>query len=274
MVRTLQGGRHANLGIPSTLSQRSGPADPPEVPIWHHSDMERGVTGTCVLVVEDEAGIREVLAELLRRDGFAPHTCATGAAAVPAVAAMAPEVVLLDLGLPDVNGFDLLRSIRSRTDAAIIVLSGRASESDRVLALELGADDYVVKPFLTRELVARIRAHLRRAAARVDRFAGPLAVGDVEIDPLSREVTVAGEPVSLTAREFDLLHFLASSPRQVFSRDQILEHAWGSSIVWQQDATVTEHVHRLRQKVGADRIVTVRGVGYRFEPRVPAHVAE
>jgi DNA-binding response OmpR family regulator len=274
MVRTLLGGRHANLGIASTLSQRSRPADPLEAPIWHHSDMERAVTGACVLVVDDEPAIREVLAELLRRDGFAPHTCATGAAAVPAVSAMAPEVVLLDLGLPDVNGFDLLRSIRSRTEAAIIVLSGRGSESDRVLALELGADDYVVKPFLTRELVARIRAHLRRAAARVDRFAGPLVVGDMEIDPLSREVTVAGEPVSLTAREFDLLHFLASSPRQVFSRDQILEHAWGSSIVWQQDATVTEHVHRLRQKVGAERIVTVRSVGYRFEPLVPAHVAE
>jgi two-component system phosphate regulon response regulator PhoB len=236
--------------------------------------MEAGVNGTRVLVVEDEAGIREVLATLLRRDGFDPHTCATGADAVPALGALSPEVVLLDLGLPDVNGFDLLRTIRSRSEATVIVLSGRASESDRVLALELGADDYVVKPFLTRELVARIRAHLRRAAPTVDRFAGPLREGDLQIDPRSREVTVAGQPVTLTAREFDLLLFLASSPRQVFTRDQILEQAWGSSVVWQQDATVTEHVHRVRQKIGADRIVTVRSVGYRFEPRVPAHVAE
>ncbi len=232
------------------------------------------MNGACVLIVEDEPAIREVLATLLARDGFTTHSCATGADALPALDAMAPEVVLLDLGLPDVNGFDLLRAIRARTGATVIVLSGRASESDRVSALELGADDYVVKPFLTRELVARIRAHLRRSTAPLDRPDRPLVVGDLEIDRRSREVTVAGRPVSLTAREFDLLHFLAASPRQVFSRDQILEHAWGSSVVWQQDATVTEHVHRLRQKVGADRIVTVRSVGYRFEPLVPAHVAE
>jgi DNA-binding response OmpR family regulator len=195
--------------------------------IRHHLDMERAMSDVCVLVVEDEVAIRDVLETLLRRDGFDPHTCATGAQALPALDALSPAVVLLDLGLPDVNGFDLLRTIRSRSEATVIVLSGRASESDRVLALELGADDYVVKPFLTRELVARIRAHRRRAAAPIDRLSGPLAVGDLQIDLRSREVTVAGEPVSLTAREFDLLHFLASSPRQVFSRDQILEHAWG-----------------------------------------------
>ena len=237
--------------------------------------MGQAGTGACVLVVEDEAAIRDVLSRLLDRDGFAPRTCATGAEALSLLDVAGPEVVLLDLGLPDVNGFDLLRTIRSRSDAAVIVLSGRASESDRVLALELGADDYVVKPFLTRELVARIRAHLRRAAPTpADRPDAGLVVGDVRIDARTREVTVAGEAVALTAREFDLLHFLASSPRQVFSREQILEHAWGSSVAWQQDATVTEHVHRLRQKVGADRIATVRSVGYRFEPLVPSHVAE
>ena len=239
--------------------------------------MGQAVTGACVLVVEDEVAIRDVLSRLLDRDGFAPRACATGAEALSLLDVAGPEVVLLDLGLPDVNGFDLLRTIRSRSDAAVIVLSGRASESDRVLALELGADDYVVKPFLTRELVARIRAHLRRAApapAPADPPDGGLVVGDLRIDPRTREVTVAGEAVTLTAREFDLLHFLASSPRQVFSREQILEHAWGSSVAWQQDATVTEHVPRLRQKVGADRIATVRSVGYRFEPLVPSHVAE
>ena len=228
-----------------------------------------------VLIVEDDADIRDVLARLLDRDGFEPHACATGADAVASLGAVDPEVVLLDLGLPDIDGFDLLRTIRSRSDATVIVLSGWASESDRVLALELGADDYVVKPFLTRELVARIRAHRRRATATTaDRSDGLLVEGDLQIDQRTREVTVAGEAVDLTAREFDLLHFLASSPRQVFSRDQILEHAWGSSVVWQQDATVTEHVHRLRQKVGAEHIATVRSVGYRFEPQVAAHVAE
>jgi len=239
--------------------------------------MAQAGTGACVLVVEDEVAIRDVLSRLLDRDGFAPRTCATGAEALALLDAAGPEVVLLDLGLPDVNGFDLLRTIRSRSDASVIVLSGWASESDRVLALELGADDYVVKPFLARELVARIRAHLRRAApgpAPAEQPDGGVVVGDVRIDPRTREVSVAGEAVTLTAREFDLLHFLASSPRQVFSREQILEHAWGSSVEWQQDATVTEHVHRLRQKVGADRIATVRSVGYRFEPRVAAHVAE
>lgn len=234
--------------------------------------MDRAVTSPgCVVVVEDDAGIREVLSELLRREGFTVHACAAGAPVLPTVAAVEPDVVLLDLGLPDVNGFDLLRALRDVSAVTVIVLSGLGAESDRVLALELGADDYVVKPFLTRELVARIRAHRRRAAGR----GGPadeLVVGDVRIDLATREVVVAGQPVDLTAREFDLLAFLAGSPRRVFSRGQLLGQVWGSSADWQGEATVTEHVHRLRQKVGAGRITTVRGVGYRFEPpvRVPA----
>lgn len=239
--------------------------------------MDRAVTSPgCVVVVEDDPSIREVLGELLRREGFTVHACAEGAPVLPTVAAVEPDIVLLDLGLPDVNGFDLLRALRDVSAVTVIVLSGLGSESDRVLALELGADDYVVKPFLTRELVARIRAHRRRAAGR-DARSDELVVGDVRIDLATREVEVAGEPAALTAREFDLLAFLADSPRRVFSRNQLLGQVWGSSGDWQGEATVTEHVHRLRQKVGADRIVTVRGVGYRFEPgtRVPmADVAE
>jgi DNA-binding response OmpR family regulator len=223
-----------------------------------------GAAGT-VLVVEDDASIRDVLCELLGRDGFAVHACAHGAPVLATLGAVAPDVVLLDLGLPDVNGFDLLRDVRARSAVTVIVLSGLASESDRVLALELGADDYVVKPFLTRELVARIRAHRRRAGGRAE-VGDRLVAGDVQIDRSSREVEVAGEPVSLTAREFDLLAFLAAAPRRVFSREQLLAQVWGSSGEWQHEATVTEHVHRLRQKLGSACIATVRGVGYRFEP--------
>jgi len=243
--------------------------------MWHDPGMGQAPDPGTVVLVEDDTAIRDALCQLLARDGYQVHACATGAALLPAVAAVGPDVVLLDLGLPDVNGFDLLRALRGVSDVTVIVLSGYASESDRVLALELGADDYVVKPFLARELVARIRAHRRRAAASVEVAADVVVSGDVNVDLATREVSVAGVPVDLTAREFDLLAHLAASPRRVFSRDQLLAAVWGSSGDWQQEATVTEHVHRLRQKVGAARIATVRGVGYRFEPvDAPAHVAE
>ncbi|HEX4901778.1 MAG TPA: response regulator transcription factor [Acidimicrobiales bacterium] len=228
--------------------------------------MAQAVHPGSLVVVDDDAAIRDALCELLRRDGYDVHACATGASVLPAVAAVDPDVVLLDLGLPDVNGFDLLRALRDVSAVTVIVLSGYASESDRVLALELGADDYVVKPFLARELVARIRAHRRRAVASVDAVSDAVVAGDVHVDLGTRDVVVQGVRVELTAREFDLLAHLASSPRRVFSRAQLLEAVWGSSGDWQQEATVTEHVHRLRQKLGAERIATVRGVGYRFEP--------
>jgi len=235
--------------------------------MWHDLGMKRVVTSPgCVVVVEDDPSIREVLCELLRREGFTVHACAAGAPLLPTVAAVSPDVVLLDLGLPDVNGFDLLRALRDVSAVTVIVLSGLGAESDRVLALELGADDYVVKPFLNRELVARIRAHRRRDAGR-DQQADVVHSGDVRIDLATREVSVDGTPVALTAREFELLAFLAGAPRRVFTRDQLLGQVWGSSGDWQGEATVTEHVHRLRQKVGSERIATVRGVGYRFEPR-------
>jgi len=228
-----------------------------------------------VVVVEDDAAIRDALCELLRRDGFEVRACPDGASLLPTVAAVDPDVVLLDLGLPDVNGFDLLRALRDVSAVTVIVLSGYASESDRVLALELGADDYVVKPFLARELIARIRAHRRRAAERHGPAGDVVSVGDLRLDLASRDVTVAGVPVALTAREFDLLAHLASAPRRVFSREQLLAAVWASSPEWQQEATVTEHVHRLRQKLGGGRIATVRGVGYRLEPLAAAvHVAE
>jgi two-component system phosphate regulon response regulator PhoB len=220
-----------------------------------------------VLVVDDDHSVRRVLTELFRRDGLEVRGAQTGAEALASLADFTPDVVVLDLGLPDVNGFDLLRSIRDRHEVPVVVLSGRADESDRVLALELGADDYVVKPFLNRELVARVRVRLRRPPAPATPREG---LGDtgLHVDPVSREVLLDGVVVGLTAREFDLLHHLVSSPRQVFSRAQLLDSVWSSSPEWQTENTVTEHVHRLRQKVGGERIVTVRGVGYRFEPAV------
>jgi DNA-binding response OmpR family regulator len=236
--------------------------------LQHRSDH-----GSRVLIVEDDPSIQYALRELLHRDGFQVESSAEGAGVPGLLRDFEPHLVLLDLGLPDVNGFDLLRAVRHDHEVPIIVLSGREAESDRVLALELGADDYVVKPFLNRELVARIRVRLRRPKGSRDDQAG-IGDDDLRIDSMSREVTLRGQPVLLTAKEFDLLHQMASAPRRVFSRQQLLAAVWDSSDEWQSDSTVTEHVHRLRQKVGADRIVTVRSVGYRFEPLVAAHVAE
>lgn len=217
------------------------------------------------LVVEDDADLLRIVNELLTRDGIDVMGVRTGADALDAVSTEEPDVVLLDLGLPDSNGFDLLRELRSRHHVPILVLSARADEADRVLALELGADDYVVKPFLSRELVARVRVRLRRPPAHTP-ASEALGTQGLQLDPVSREVAVDGEMVVLTAKEFDLLHFLMDSPRQVFSRAQLLDAVWQSSSEWQNQNTVTEHVHRLRQKVGSRRITTVRGVGYRFDP--------
>ena len=217
-----------------------------------------------ILVVEDDESLRRVLGVLLGREGFDVVEAASGREALALIDADEPALVILDLGLPDMSGIDVLCDLRLRTQVPVIVLSGREAEADRVLALEMGADDYVVKPFLNREMVARVRVRLRRPPSASE-SAEPALCG-LAIDARTREVRVGGEPVALTAREFDLLAFLAASPRQVFSREQVLEAVWNSSGDWQTDATVTEHIRRLRQKVGPDFIATVRGVGYRFEP--------
>ncbi len=228
-----------------------------------------------VLVVDDEEDMRFALRLLLEADGFVVREEGTAAGLRDRLAEEVPDLVILDLGLPDGSGHEALSALRSaHVELPVLVLSGRSEESERVLALELGADDYVVKPFLNRELVARVKARLRRPTA------GPAAddaLGDdgLRIDVAAREVHLDGEPVPITTRELDLLAFLASSPRRVFSREELLEQVWGSSAEWQQAATVTEHVHRLRSKIGAQRIVTVRGAGYRFEPVVgSSEVAE
>ncbi len=238
----------------------------------HHLDVLEARPGTRaatptgrVLVVEDDRSLRRVLTELLGRDGHEVVTCGRGSEVAAAVADHDPDLVLLDLGLPDVSGLDLLRDLAAARP--VLVLSGRDGEADRVLALDLGAQDYVVKPFGNLELLARVRARLR-ASAPAGAATGPARVGDgdLAVDAGSREVRLQGVPVPLTAKEFDLLHALASAPRRVRTRHELLVAAWGPDADAHDEGAVTEHVHRLRQKVGAERIATVRGVGYRFDP--------
>ncbi|MGB0114043.1 MAG: response regulator transcription factor [Ilumatobacteraceae bacterium] len=227
---------------------------------------------TKVLVVDDEPTVREVVAGYLRRDGHEVAEAADGTTALELLQADPPDLIVLDMMLPGVHGLDILRHVRSTSEIPVIMLTARAEESDRVSGLELGADDYVVKPFSPRELAARVNGVLRRTSARQQATApGPIIHGGLTIEPLSREVTLDGTNIELTPKEFDVLLFLASSPRQVFSRAELLESVWQSSPEWQDPATVTVHVRRIRNKIEEDPehprwIATVWGVGYRFEP--------
>lgn len=227
------------------------------------------MAGERILVVDDEPTVREVVANYLTRDGYHVVAVGDGAEVAPAIASFGPDLIVLDVMLPSANGVDLLREIRAGSSVAVIMLTARVEEPDRVLGLELGADDYVTKPFSPRELVARVRSVLRRRDPRplpvsVLRFAG------LCIDTAAREVAVGGRTVALTPKEFDLLAFLAGHPRQVFSRAQLLAQVWDSAPEFQDPATVTVHVRRIRHKIEADPdqpcwISTVFGVGYRFE---------
>ena len=225
-----------------------------------------------VLVVDDEAAVRTLLRRLLTMQDFHVLEAEDGATALKLVHTEHPDIVLLDVSLPSQDGLEVLAEIRKDSDVPVILVTARGAESDRVVGLRMGADDYVVKPFSAAELSARIESVLRRARATSTAAGGSrLAFNNLTIDVETREVTVDGEIVITTAREFDLLAFLARSPRQVFSRQQLLEHVWDSSAEWQDAATVTEHIRRLRRKIEVDpdnpiRITTVRGVGYRFEP--------
>ena len=225
-------------------------------------------TPTKVLVIDDDPQLRTLVARLLVQEGYEAHVAADADEAIVSLESLSPDLVLLDVMLPRTDGIDLLADIRTRSSVPVIMLTGRGDEADRILGLRTGADDYVVKPFSPGELTARIESVLRRTAPAP---ATTLHFGDLVMDPITRDVTVRDEQVVLTAKEFDLLLFLASSPRQVFDRQQLLTHVWSSSREWQDPATVTEHVRRIRRKIELDPdhprwVRTVRGVGYRFEP--------
>jgi two-component system response regulator ResD len=223
-----------------------------------------------VLVVDDDPTVADVVVRYLERDGFVVEAVGDGTLALERALAELPALVVLDLMLPGLDGFEVCRRLRAVAPVPVIMLTARGEEEDRVLGLELGADDYLAKPFSPRELTARVKAVLRRATEPfVSPAAEPMSFDRLLIDPAAREVTVDGLPVTLTAREFDLLVFLARSPRHAFRREELLEHVWG--FTYGDTATVTVHIRRLREKIerrpSAPRhVVTVWGVGYRFDP--------
>ncbi len=224
-----------------------------------------------VLVVDDESTIRDVLVRYLRREGYATLEAGDGESARELLERQWPSLVVLDLMLPGLDGLALCRWIRDRSQLPVIMLTARGEEADRIVGLELGADDYVMKPFSPRELVARVRSVLRRSTA-VDEPAADerIRFGDVELDAGAREVRKGPQILKLTAREFDLLWFLARHPRRVFSRDQLMDRVWGYEPAF-DSGTVTVHVRRLREKIedepGRPRhLETVWGVGYRLSP--------
>jgi DNA-binding response OmpR family regulator len=222
-----------------------------------------------VLVVDDEATIRDVVVRYLEREGFKTLEAADGDQARALVETSSPSLVILDLMLPGTDGLSLCRWIRSHSPLPVIMLTARGDEADRIVGLELGADDYLTKPFSPRELVARVRTVLRRAGPSslpIERH----VVGDLTIDAAAREVRKGSAPLKLTAKEFDLLWFLVSHPRRVFSREQLMRRVWGYEAAF-DTGTVTVHVRRLREKIEDDpahprHLETVWGAGYRFSP--------
>ena len=207
----------------------------------------------------------------LKRAGYTVSAYADGRMASEAFAVQLPDLIILDIMLPNMDGFALTRQLRDRSDVPIILLTSRREEADRIAGLELGADDYVVKPFSPQELVSRVRAVLRRARFSAEPItANILNFADLTINPQSRIVTFTGREILLTAKEFDMLYYMAQHPRQVFTRDQLLESIWGMSD-YIDPSTVTVHIRRLREKIennpaSPEHLITVWGVGYKFEP--------
>jgi DNA-binding response OmpR family regulator len=223
-----------------------------------------------VLVVEDDPAIADVVVRYLEREGFDVALANAGDVAIAAVDAALPDLLVLDLMLPEVDGFGVLAHVRSRAPVPVIMLTALGEESDRVVGLELGADDYITKPFSPRELVARVKAVLRRAHEPLVSTAGPTEFrsGEIVVDIAARDVRRRDEPVALTAREFDLLVHLLRHPRRVFSREELLEQVWGYT--YGDASTVTVHIRRLREKLETDPsapelITTVWGQGYRWD---------
>lgn len=225
-----------------------------------------------ILVVEDEPSLAEVVSLYLKRAGFQVQIASDGRQAMDILERQIPDFVILDLMLPEVDGLSLTRWLRDHSDVPIIMVTARREEIDRIAGLEMGADDYVVKPFSPQELVSRVRAVLRRTGqeqvgAESERI---LSFDAMTINPLTRIVTVKEAQIELTAKEFDMLYHLARHPKQVFTRDQLLERVWGGA-EYIDPGTVTVHVRRLREKIESDpsspkHLMTVWGVGYKFEP--------
>lgn len=226
------------------------------------------MTSRRILIVDDEPELRSMLREYLVREGFDVAEAITGREAIDVAERTQPDLVLLDVGLPDIDGFEVLRNLRSGSDVPVIMVTARDEEIDRVVGLSVGADDYVVKPFSPRELVARIQAVLRRGSAEVRSTESLLRFDGLTIDETSREVRAGDDHVELSALEFDLLVALAQSPNRVFSRQQLLERVWG----WDYfgvERVVDVHVGNIRKALGDDAsdpryIATIRGIGYKF----------
>ena len=221
-----------------------------------------------ILVVEDETSITEPLTEALARDGFETEVAATARESLELAERLRPDLVLLDLMLPDGSGFDVCRELRRTSKVPIIMLTARGEEADRIVGLELGADDYVVKPFSAREVVARIRAVLRRTERAEPEDSDAIVIGDVRLDPAARLVTKAGEPVELARKEFDVLHLLMKNAGSVVKREQLIDEVW--DVNWfGSTKTLDVHVAAVRKKLSDDPaapryIHTARGVGFRF----------
>jgi DNA-binding response OmpR family regulator len=227
---------------------------------------------TQILVVEDEPSLAEVVSLYLKRAGFQVQVASSGGQAMSILEKRIPDFVIMDVMLPEVDGLSITRWLRNHSDVPIIMVTARREEVDRISGLEMGADDYVVKPFSPQELVSRVRAVLRRVGR--DQLGAEsekaLTFDSIQIDPRTRVVMVKESQVELTAKEFDMLYLLARHPKQVFTRDQLLERVWGGA-EYIDPGTVTVHVRRLREKIESDpskpkHLITVWGVGYKFEP--------
>ena len=225
-----------------------------------------------ILVVDDEPKIVRLAQDYLERGGFRVQSVGDGKSALTAARQMKPDLIVLDLNLPGMDGLDVCRTLRRESDVPIIMLTARREEADRIAGLEMGADDYVVKPFSPQELVSRVRAVMRRGAREQAEEGNDRAISfpDLSIDPRSRVVKARDSDVELTAKEFDMLYLLMRHPKQVFTRDQLLERVWGGA-QYIDPGTVTVHVRRVREKIELDpskpaRLITVWGVGYKFEP--------
>jgi DNA-binding response OmpR family regulator len=224
-----------------------------------------------VLVIEDDPNVCEVVARYLAREGYQVETAADGAAGLARALADPPDLVVLDLMLPSLGGLEVCRRLRAAAPVPVIMLTALGEEADRIAGLDLGADDYMAKPFSPRELTARVKAVLRRATAPLAVDSGPavLRAGELEVDSVAHEARLGGDLVPLTAKEFDLLAHFMRHPRRAFRREELLADVWG--FTYGDASTVTVHVRRLREKIEADPsspryVCTVWGVGYRFEP--------